>query len=198
MTQRLQAIVLAGGSGSRFGGGKLLAPYRGGSLIDGALRSAFAAPVESVIVVTGYSRDDVGEAVTTFVHRHHYHSRLILRHADNYAEGMAATLKAGVAALSDATEGAFVFLGDMPSIPADVPTRLASDIGERAAAAPVFGETQGHPILFARRLFPKLLDLKGDKGARSVLDALGSDLALIKVEDDGILFDVDRWSDLAR
>ena len=45
MTARYEAIVLAGGSGSRFGGGKLLAPFRGGELIDGALRAAFAAPV---------------------------------------------------------------------------------------------------------------------------------------------------------
>ncbi len=198
MMQRLQAIVLAGGSGSRFGGGKLLAPYRGGSLIDGALQAAFAAPVDSVIVVTGYSRDDVGDSVTTFARRQNHHSRLILRHADDYAEGMAATLRAGVAALSDETEGAFVFLGDMPSIPADVPARLAAEIGSHSAAAPCFEEMQGHPVLFTRRLFPALMALSGDRGARAVLDGLGDDLALINVEDDGVLFDVDRWSDLAR
>ena len=49
----LEAIVLAGGAGARFGGDKLTAPWRGGVLIDGALGAAFAAPVRSVTVVTG-------------------------------------------------------------------------------------------------------------------------------------------------
>ncbi len=196
--RRLQAIVLAGGSGSRFGGGKLLAPYRGGELIDGALRAAFAAPVEGVIVVTGYDRDRVGESVTAFAAREGRGAALQLVHAANYSEGMAATLRAGVAAAPADAEGAFVFLGDMPSIPADVPGRLAEGLGAHKAAAPVFEGVRGHPVLFSRSLFADLSTLSGDQGARALLDGLGPDLALIGVDDRGVLFDVDRWSDLAR
>ena len=50
---QLSAIVLAAGFGTRFGGGKLTAPWRGGRLIDGAVTCARAARVDQVVVVTG-------------------------------------------------------------------------------------------------------------------------------------------------
>lgn len=196
MTARYEAIVLAGGSGSRFGGGKLLAPFRGGELIDGALRAAFAAPVEGVIVVTGYDRDRVGESVTAFAERHGGDTPWKIVHAAAYAEGMAATLRTGIAAVGAQSDGAFVFLGDMPSIPPDVARSLVDSIGANAAAAPIHQGARGHPVLFTRRLFPTLLALEGDKGARMVLDDLGADLMLVESDDPGVLFDVDRWSDL--
>jgi molybdenum cofactor cytidylyltransferase len=198
MTGRFQAIVLAGGSGSRFGGGKLLAPYRGGELIDGALRSAFAAPVESVIVVTGYDGERVAESVTAMASREGAAERVRIVHAGGYAEGMAATLRTAIAALAPDIDGVFVFLGDMPSIPSDVSIRLTEALGAHAAAAPVHEGTRGHPVLFARRTLPMLSVLAGDTGARTVLDELGADLILVETADRGVLFDVDRWSDLAR
>ena len=196
MTTRHEAIVLAGGAGSRFGGGKLLAPFRGGELIDGALRAAFAAPVAGVIVVTGYDRDRVGESVTAFAARHGGDTPLRIVHAAAYAEGMAATLRTGIAAVSAQSDGAFVFLGDMPSIPPDVARSLADSIGANAAAAPTHHGARGHPVLFTRSLFPALLALEGDKGARMLLDDLRANLTLVNCNDPGVLFDVDRWSDL--
>ncbi|MGH6993035.1 MAG: hypothetical protein ACREEH_06835, partial [Caulobacteraceae bacterium] len=50
---RLEAIVLAAGSGARFGGGKLTEPFQVGVLIEGALACAFAAPVRSVFLTVG-------------------------------------------------------------------------------------------------------------------------------------------------
>jgi molybdenum cofactor cytidylyltransferase len=195
--QSLEAIILAGGSGSRFGGGKLLAPYRSGALIDGAVRAAMTAPVDRVILVTGHDGDHVGEAVRQLAAHDYPGRRLDVTHADRHAEGMAFMLNAGVAALSRETNGAFVFLGDMPDIPASIAAMLAQRIGGRSAAAPIFKGRRGHPVLFAAHLFPALLALTGDQGARGILDALGEDLGLVDVDDPGVLFDVDRRSDLA-
>jgi molybdenum cofactor cytidylyltransferase len=195
---RLQAVVLAGGAGRRFGGGKLLAPYRGGELIDGALKAALSSPVKEVIVVTGYDGERVSESIGAFARKHGDQPPLRTVHAADYAQGMAATLRAGVAALPARSDGVFVFLGDMPSIPIGTAARLAAALGDHAAAVPLFQGQRGHPVLFARRLFPTLLALSGDQGARGVLDELGEDLALVPEEGEGVLFDVDRWSDLAR
>ena len=194
----LAAIVLAAGSGSRFGGGKLLAPFEGGVLLDGALRAAFAAPADQVFVATGEDAAAVAAAAEAFAHGRGEGARLRLVHAADHATGMAASLKAGVRALSDAVDAAFVFLGDMPRIPLDIPTRLADALGEHAAAAPVFAGRRGHPVLFSRRLFPALCALEGDQGARRVLEGLGADLVAVPAEDAGVLFDVDRPGDLHR
>jgi molybdenum cofactor cytidylyltransferase len=193
----LEAIVLAGGAGARFGGGKLVAPWRGGALIEGALAAAFAAPVRGVVVVTG--ADSRVEAVAqAFAERAGEAARLRVVHCPDHAEGMGATLRAGVAALPPDAAGAYVFLGDMPLIPASVLTALAAAVEAGApAAAPRFEGQRGHPVLFASSLFPQLLALTGDEGARSVLRGLGDRLALAETNDPGVLFDVDQPSDLA-
>jgi molybdenum cofactor cytidylyltransferase len=194
--QRIEAIILAGGSGSRFGGGKLLAPYRSGALIDGAVHAAMAAPADKVILVTGHDADRVGAQATNSAARDYPGRSFEVVFADRHAEGMAFTLKAGVAALSHETDRAFIFLGDMPDIPLSLAAKLLERIGARAAAAPIFKGRRGHPVLFAARLFPALLTLSGDQGARKIVDALGEDLALVDVDDPGVLFDVDHRADL--
>jgi molybdenum cofactor cytidylyltransferase len=187
----LEAVVLAAGAGSRFGGAKLLAPYRDGLLLDGALAAAFAAPVRSVTVVTGADAVRVADAAQAF------DPRIRHVHAPDHAEGMGASLRAGIASLPADAGGAFVFLGDMPRVPQAVLLPMAQAFFAGApAAAPVFEGRRGNPVLIGRELFPDLLALTGDTGARAVLQRLGERLALVDAPDDGVLFDVDAPGDL--
>ena len=191
----LEAIVLAAGSGVRFGGAKLTTPWRGRPLIDWALAAAFEAPVRAIWVVTG-ADPEVAWAARTFATRHGAVARLNIVQARDHAEGVAASLVAGLAAMPRDAAGAFVFLGDMPAVPPDIATKLANALGgEVLACAPVFGDRRGHPVLFASALFDELSTLTGDRGARAVLDGLGHGLALIEALDDGVLHDVDRPED---
>lgn len=191
----LEAVVLAAGSARRFGGGKLVAPWRGGVLLDGALAAAFAAPVRSVTVVTGAGAEAVEPAARACAARLGVEARLRIVHAPDHAEGMAASLRAGIASLPSDATGAFVFLGDVPRVPKAVLAPLAEAIAQgHAAAAPVFEGRRGHPAVFARALFPELTALSGDEGARRVLERVGP--ALVEAPDDGVLFDVDVRGDL--
>jgi len=193
----LEAVVLAAGAGRRFGGGKLTARFAGGVLLDGALVAAFAAPVRTVTLVTGADAAAVEAAARAFAGGAGQPERLRIVHAADYAEGMAASLRAGIASLPLDAEGAFVFLGDMPRIPHEVLAPLALRIAEgHVAAAPVFEGRRGHPAIFARPLFPDLVALSGDQGARKVLDRVGP--ARVDAPDDGVLFDVDEFADLER
>jgi len=187
------AIVLAAGSGSRFGGGKLLADAGGAPLLHAALAAARAAPVDSITVVTG--ADEAAVAVATRA----FDPAIRLVHAAEHAEGMAASLRAGVASLAPDVAGAFVFLGDMPRVPHAVLAPLArAVIAGAPAAAPVFGGRRGNPVVLGRELFGEVAGLRGDVGARPILQALGARLALVDALDDGVLFDVDERGDLAR
>jgi molybdenum cofactor cytidylyltransferase len=194
--EALEAIVLAGGAGARFGGAKLTHPWRGGALIDGALGAAFAAPARSVTVVTGADAG-VEAAARAFAERAGQAARLRIVHCEGHAEGMGATLRAGIAALPADADGAFVFLGDMPLIPPAVMPMLAAALAAGAsAAAPRHAGQRGHPVLFGAALFPQLKSLTGDQGARVVLKALGDRLALVETDDAGVLVDIDRPDDL--
>ena len=187
----LEAIVLAAGSGSRFGGGKLLAAWKSGILLDGALAAAFAAPVRGVTVVTGADAKAVAAAAQAF------DPRVRIVHAADHAEGMGASLRAGIASLPDDAAAVFVFLGDMPRVPHAVLPALAEALAKGApAAAPVFDGRRGNPVLLGRELFLDLLALQGDEGARRILQSLGDRLAPVEAPDDGVLFDVDQPSDL--
>jgi molybdenum cofactor cytidylyltransferase len=190
----LQALVLAAGAGSRFGGGKLLAPWRGGLLIEAALAAAFAAPVEGVTVVTG-ADPEVAEAVRGLAERAGQPVSLVA--AEDWGAGLSASLKAGIAALPRRTTGALVFLGDMPRVPHVALAPLAEALASGASAAvPVWKGKIGHPAAISSGLFPAILRLDGDRGARGLLESLGPALVRIEAPDDGVLFDVDRPEDL--
>lgn len=180
---KLEAIVLAAGLGRRFGGGKLTAQIAGARLIDGALTAAKAAPVRSIIVVVG-----ADPAVAPIARD--AGARIV--EADLFLDGLSASLKAGVAAVPDDADGAFVFLGDMPRVPAAIFAPMARALDDGAfAVAPVFHGQRGHPVLFARAMFAELMTLEGDKGAGGLLDAMGEGLVTVPAPDDGVLFDVD-------
>jgi molybdenum cofactor cytidylyltransferase len=183
------AIVLAAGFGARFGGGKLLAPWRGGALIDGALDAAMAAPVMDLTVVVGADPAVAAHAASRCGAR--------IVHAADHALGLSASLKAGIASLPADAAGVLVFLGDMPLVPQAVLRPLVQAVTDGApAAVPVWQGRQGNPVALSARLFPQILALQGDRGARAVLDALGDELALVEAPDGGILLDVDRPGDV--
>jgi molybdenum cofactor cytidylyltransferase len=185
---KVHALVLAAGSGSRFGGGKLMTPWRGGVLLDGALDAAFAAPVETVRVVVG--ADDRVAA-----HALRRGARIV--RAQDHALGLSASLKAGVADLPPDAAGVLVFLGDMPLVPhAALPALVEAIEAGAPAAVPVFEGRIGHPAALSAALFPQVLALQGDRGAREILEGLGAALVRAPSPDAGILTDVDRPDDL--
>jgi molybdenum cofactor cytidylyltransferase len=195
----LSAIVLAGGAGSRFGGRKLLAPWRSGVLLDGALAAALSAPAATLILVTGADAEDIAAAARRFLTARGCNAKLSVAHASDHAAGLAASLRTGLAALPGTAEGAFIFLGDMPLVPAGIGAALAQalDAPGVLAAAPVHEGQRGHPVLVRRAVIPELLALQGDHGARPILDRLGPALALVPASDPGVLQDVDRPDQLA-
>lgn len=186
----VHALVLAAGSGSRFGGGKLMARWRGGVLLDGALEAAFAAPVEAVHVVAGADPAVSAHAKARGAH---------VVEARDHALGLSASLKAGVAALPPDAAGALVLLGDMPSVPHAVlgPLIAAIEAGAQAAV-PLFDGKVGNPAALSAVLFPEIMALEGDRGARALIGALGEAVVRVAAPDAGVLYDVDRPEDLHR
>ena len=173
-------------------------PGAGACCSTAALAAAFAAPARAVTVVWGADAR-VPATAEAFAASIGQAERLRLTLAERSAEGMAESLKAGIASLPPDCAGAFVFLGDMPRVAPGVAASLATALAAGAqAAAPQFAGRRGHPVLFGAALFPRLLTLSGDRGAAAVLGDLGPGLALVEAPDDGVLFDVDRPGDLGQ
>lgn len=122
---------------------------------------------------------------------------VFIRPAPDWAEGMAASLRTGVAALAPQAEGVCVFLGDMPLVPAGLCGALV-EAAEQAgyAARPRFEGKPGHPVAFTRAAFADLLALEGDTGATALLKARGPAVAYLDTADSGVLLDIDTPADL--
>jgi molybdenum cofactor cytidylyltransferase len=182
--------VLAAGAGRRFGGGKLLAPFAGAPLIRRTADAVCSAGFAEVVVVAGAD----GAAITAALDG--LACRTIA--APDWDEGMAASLRAGIAALQTGAAGVFIFLGDMPLVPmhlCDDLARLATQAGY-AARLRVAGEP-AHPAAFTRAAFTDLAGLTGDTGANRLLAQRTSGVAYLDTDEAGALIDIDAPGDLA-
>ena len=75
--------------------------------------------------------------------------------------------------------------------------RVADAVGGGTPiAAPRFNGTRGHPVGFSRRFASELAALRGDSGARDVLERHRSEIVLIDCDDPGVLLDIDARADL--
>lgn len=187
------ALILAGGAGRRFGarqhGAKLLADLAGAPVIRRVVEAVAAGDFAEVVVATGADEAGMRAALASQPVR--------IVHAADWAEGMAATLRAGLAALDPEARGVCVFLGDMPL----VPVRLCGALVPAAEAAgyaarPRFEGQPGHPVAFTRAAFADLAQLTGDQGAATLLKGR-SDVAYCDTVDRGALLDIDSPGDLA-
>ena len=185
--------MLAAGEGSRFGGGKLLAEYRGRPLIEATLRGLRGAPVDEIIVVAGR---DMGE-LRRFCEPC---EPVRLVENPNWAAGMSTSVKRGLAACLPGTRAAVVLLADQPLVGARAVERLvqAFDGGADVAVA-TYGARRRNPALFARGVWPMLEEeLSGDEGARGFLGRYPELVTEVPCDDVADPTDVDTTEDLRR
>jgi molybdenum cofactor cytidylyltransferase len=148
-------LVLAAGEGRRFGGPKQLARIAGRPLVEHAL--AALAGLDRVVVVLGARAEEIRAGAD-------------LRGAEvvvceDWAEGMGASLRRGLAALGEAGE-VVVVLADQPFITPEVVARVR--IAPGAAARATYGGAPGHPVVLRRGLLTRAGELRGDAGFRGV------------------------------
>ncbi|HRO13428.1 MAG TPA: NTP transferase domain-containing protein, partial [Amaricoccus sp.] len=93
--------------------------------------------------------------------------------APDWAEGMAASIRAGLAAVRDEIDAVVILLADMPEVaPGDIDRLIAAfdtEAGREICRAVSADGRPGHPVLFGRRFFEALAGLEGDRGAREVI-----------------------------
>jgi molybdenum cofactor cytidylyltransferase len=191
----IAAVVLAAGTSSRMAPyNKLLIADRGGkTMIARVVENVLSSAARPIVLVTGHRAEEVAAAVGGRPVR--------VVHAEHYADGLSASLKAGIAALGDEVAAAVICLGDMPLVTGRMLDRLiaAYDPDEgRSIVVPVHQGRSGNPVLWDRRYFAEILALSGDKGARGLLARHAEQVAEVALEDDAVLRDFDTVDSLAQ
>ncbi|MDE2088652.1 MAG: nucleotidyltransferase family protein [Gammaproteobacteria bacterium] len=184
------AVLLAAGSGRRFGSNKLLAPLAEGTPLALAAARVLQAALSDVVAVVRPQDHDLarlfaaqGVRVTPF---------------SGADQGMGASLAFGVRSTS-AANGWLVALADMPFIQPATVAAVARLLQNGAPmAAPFYGSQRGHPVGFGRKFFDDLAALEGDSGARALVERYAKLLSPLVCDDPGILIDIDTPRDLQR
>ena len=159
----ISGIVLAAGSGTRFGGTKQLALHHGKPLAQYAIDALASAGVDELVVVTGHDADAVERAL-----RLPPQGRFVLK--PDHGTGQSSSLSAGLHALSDDSEGAVVLLADQPGV-TDAEVRAMIDAFERSRDRIVriaYADGPG-PALLSREVYAEAGHLHGDIGARALM-----------------------------
>ena len=190
----IAAVVLGAGRSRRMAPHNklLIADKTGKPMIARVVDNVLSSNARPVLVVLGHMAEQVEHALGGRPVRY--------VHAADYAEGLSASLKAGIAAVPAECSAALVCLGDMPLVTGRMIDRLLSaydpDEG-RLIVLPAFHGKQGNPMLWDRRFFPEILQISGDSGARFLVGKHMESVVEVEMADDAVLRDFDTTESLA-
>lgn len=170
---------------------KLTLPLAGKTMLEHAIEALLASPVDLVVIVMppgGFPELEI-----------HENERLKIAVSARPEEGMSSSLRAGLDVLPESTRAVLVALADKPLVR---PESIQAVIHEFESAHmpivyPTYRGRQGHPVLIARSLFGEVQALRGDVGAKRLLERHAAQSLAVPVEDAGVVQDVNTPADYA-
>jgi molybdenum cofactor cytidylyltransferase len=184
------ALILAAGRSTRMlCANKLLADLGGKPVVAHVADAVAEAGMPPPVVVLGHLASEVRAAFAdrpaTFVV------------AADFADGLSASLRAGLAAVPADWDAVLVCLGDMPVVTATTIRALVAAHRPGAIAVPVHDGQRGNPVLWDRAWFGALAGTTGDTGGKALLSRFRVNVIEIPAESRGVLIDVDTQADLS-
>jgi molybdenum cofactor cytidylyltransferase len=166
---------------------KLLEQVGGRPALRAAAEAALASRADEVVVVLPPDATARREALVGL--------EVAVVEAAEWAEGMAASLRAGLQAVAARADAVVVMLADMPEVTAREIDRLIAafdpEEGREICRATSAEGTPGHPVLFGRRFFESLAGLRGDRGARDVVREAAEFVVDVPTEGRAAVVDLD-------
>ena len=188
----VSGIVLAAGSSSRMGSVKPLVRVGGEAMLERVLSTIRESRVDEIIVVLGHSAAVIQKAISFAG------MRVVIN--DYYQEGMASSLRLGLANVNEESKAALILLADQPFIKTATMDLLIEEYRNNTAeiVIPLHNGMRGNPVLLDRSIFGEVASLTGDIGCRSIFGGHSNGILKVAVRDEGVLIDLDTAAEVLR
>lgn len=187
------AVVLAAGASQRMGQPKQLLPWGadGRPMLRHVVQTILAASPDEVIVVLGHAAERLAPALAGLP------VQVVVNPA--WADGLSASVRAGLDAVGPTAEAALFVLADQPHLTPQMVSALVARFRRSRApiVAPLAGGQRGAPALFSRALFDELRAVRGDRGGRDLIARHPDLIAAVELPDAAPLADIDTPDDYA-
>ena len=186
--RHVAAIVLAAGGSTRMGTPKQLLTVAGETMLARVLRTTCSLLFHQVVVVLGAGGSELLPLVPPSC-------QVALN--PHWQEGMSSSLRIGLDSLGPRAEAALFILSDQPLLEADTLLQiLYAYFGtEKGIVVPEYGGRRGTPVLFDRKLFPRLRKVRGDTGGREVIQETPEEVLPVQMPSADVLIDIDTMQD---
>nr|BFF35639.1 hypothetical protein BACT7_05010 [Tenacibaculum mesophilum] len=186
--QKTAILILAAGSASRMGKIKQLLPYKNTTLLEWTIEQAQKSVIKNVFCVLGANKDAIEKKLTT--------NAIITIYNPKYQDGLSTSIIKGIEFLQEHNfDNALIMLADQPHVTSEYLNSLIK-VSKKNPSKIITSNYQGSvgvPAVFPKEYFNKLLNLKGDKGAKNFL--LQHDDNIFKVNSSLNLLDIDTPED---
>jgi len=178
-------VILAAGASTRLGRPKQLLPWQGITLLQYAVQTALTVTTQPV-VVTGANGEHLAAALDP--------GQVKLVYNPNWQQGIASSIQCGLQALLNRTpqpDQVIFMVCDQPFVTAGLLLDLINEQqkSRKPIVASAYADTLGIPALFDRSLFPQLLDLQGDTGAKKIIQQHAGEVATVAFREG--VYDID-------
>jgi len=190
MKSKIAIIILAAGSSSRLGRPKQLILKDGETLIRSVAKMAMDLQEDRVLVITGAFDKEVRQSLEGL--------DITVIYNDEWQEGIASSIRKGIGQLEGMDyEGALFLVCDQVKLNLPLLKEIVQSYraGNSSVVCCRYGAQLGIPALFGAAHFQELLQLRGDRGAKALIQA-SDDKTIIEFEEG--IWDIDEPGDLQR
>ena len=187
--KKISAILLAAGGSKRMGVNKLALPWGRKTVLEHCVNVLLRSKIREVVVVLSDRTKVLAERLRG--------PKVKLVMNPNYHRGISTSIRRGVQAVDRKNDGILIALGDQPLLRTKTINALVHALvqGNGKIIVPVFRGRRGHPVLFGPTFAKELLHLKGDIGARSLLQKHLKSVFEVRTKSEGVVTDMDTWED---
>ena len=192
---RVSAVVLAAGNSTRMGEPKQLLLLGGRTLLERTLENVRAAEVDEVVLVLGAFAEKIRQELPAVF----FDALKVVVNRD-YEQGMARSLREGLAAVIPQMDAALIVLADQPFVRPETIGRIIERYRQSDAeiVIPFYEGKRGNPVLLDRSVFAEAMALQGDVGFRALFGRHVAGIVDVDVADEGVLLDIDSRDDYER